>query len=108
MAKTDNEIVKSELVNVVKIFPEQKKTAIELLEPSSQDSIINKFLNKKGPGLHHIALEVDSIINVITHLKDSSIPLVYKTPQMGADKKLITFIHPKSTPGLLIELCQKT
>jgi len=107
MTKTDCQTIESELVNVVKVFSLESKTAIELLEPSSNQSVIKKYLNKKGQGIHHIALEVDSIENAINHLKENKISLVYDTPQVGADKKLITFIHPKSSPGLLIELCQR-
>ena len=107
MTKTTSETIESELVNVVKVFSLESKTAIELLEPSSNQSVIKKYLNKKGQGIHHIALEVDSIENAINHLKENKISLVYDKPQVGADKKLITFIHPKSSPGLLIELCQR-
>ena len=65
-------------------------------------------MSDKGPGIHHIALTVDSIENAISYLQYKKITLVYNTPTKGADNKLITFIHPHSTPGLLIELCQRT
>ena len=58
--------------------------------------------------MHHIALEVDNIENAILYLKSNNITLIYESPQIGADNKLITFIHPKDTPGVLIELCQKS
>ena len=57
--------------------------------------------------MHHIPLEVDNINNAILYLKSNNITLVYETPQIGADEKMITFIHPKDTSGVLIELCQK-
>ena len=57
--------------------------------------------------MHHIALEVDNINNAIIFLKENKIKLVYDVPQIGSDNKMITFIHPKSSPGILIELCQK-
>ena len=101
------EEVENEKVNVMKFFNSNKSTSIELLEPISNDSAVNKFINSKGRGLHHIALEVDNIINAINYLKYNNVSLIYEVPQFGADNKLITFIHPKSTPGLLVELCQK-
>ena len=100
------EHIKSEKVNVVKVRSNDKNHAIELLEASDNKSIIKKFINKKGEGLHHIALEVDNISEAIKYLASNHIELIYNTPKIGAENKLITFIHPKSTPGILIELCQ--
>tara|TARA_Y100000590_G_C15575822_1_gene960405 strand:- start:221 stop:586 length:366 start_codon:yes stop_codon:yes gene_type:complete len=108
MQSMNKEYVENELVEVIKIYSKDKNTAIELLEPSSKESTIKKYLNKKGPGIHHISLTVDSIQNAIIYLKEKNIDLIYNQPQIGADNKLITFIHPKSSPGMLIELCQKT
>ena len=108
MNASEKEHVVSELVDVVKIFSKDSRIAIELLESSSKDSVIEKYLNNKGAGIHHIALTVDSINNTIAYLKYKDVALVYEEPQIGAGNKLITFIHPKSTPGLLIELCQRT
>ena len=102
----DVEHVDNEKVNVVKINPESHDHTIELLEPSDDSSLIESFLDKRGQGLHHIALEVDNIYNAIEYLEKNSIKIIYKKPQIGASKKLITFIHPSSTPGVLIELCQ--
>ena len=79
---------------------------IELLEPSDDSSLIESFLNKRGQGLHHIALEVDNIYNAIEYLEYNNIKMIYSQPQTGANNKLITFIHPSSTPGILIEICQ--
>ena len=103
----EKEQVENEKVNVLKFLNENKGTCIELLEPTSEDSTLNNFINKKGAGLHHIALEVDNIFNAIEYLKNIKIDLVYDAPQVGSDNKLITFIHPKSSPGILLELCQK-
>ena len=100
------EYVKNENVNVVKLHPENNQDTIELLESTDNSSTIKSFLDKKGKGLHHIALEVDNIYNAIEYLEENSIKIIYKKPQIGANKKLITFIHPSSTPGVLIELCQ--
>ena len=101
-----SQFIENEKVNVVKVRTENKQHTIELLEASDDSSVIKKFIDKKGQGLHHIALEVDNIKEAIIFLIDNNIDLIYKTPQKGADNKLITFIHPKSTPGILLELCQ--
>ena len=102
----DVEHVDNEKVNVVKINPESHDHTIELLEPSDDSSLIESFLNKRGQGLHHIALEVDNIYNAIEYLEYNNIKMIYGQPQTGANNKLITFIHPSSTPGILIEICQ--
>ena len=102
----DVEHVDNEKVNVVKINPESHDHTIELLEPSDDSSLIESFLNKRGQGLHHIALEVDNIYNTIEYLEYNNIKMIYSQPQTGANNKLITFIHPSSTPGILIEICQ--
>ena len=101
------EQVENEKVNVLKFLNENNNTCIEVLEPLSESSIVNNFIRKRGEGLHHIALEVDNIYNAIEYLKNIKIELVYNKPQLGSDNKLITFIHPKSSPGILLELCQK-
>ena len=102
----DVEHVDNEKVNVVKINPESHDHTIELLEPSDDSSLIESFLNKRGQGLHHIALEVDNIYKAIEYLEYNNIKMIYSHPQEGANNKLITFIHPSSTPGILIEICQ--
>ena len=107
MDSSSKEYVINEMVDVVKIFSKSNQTAIELLESSSPASAVATYVDKKGPGIHHIALTVDSIENAIIYLKNNNIDLVYEKPKIGSDNKLITFIHPKSTPGLLIEICQK-
>ena len=100
------ENVITENVDVLKIHPDSNKHTIELLEPNNIESSVYKFLNKKGQGLHHIALEVDNIYNAIDYLVENDIQVIYSRPQKGADNKLITFIHPNCTSGVLIELCQ--
>ena len=108
MNATPKEHVENEKVRVIKVFAEDQKTAIELVEPSDSSSTIRKFIDKKGAALHHIALTVDSIEKAIDYLKSKDIQLIYDIPKKGSDNKLITFIHPKSSPGVLIELCQRT
>tara|TARA_B100000214_G_C23914548_1_gene603015 strand:- start:545 stop:985 length:441 start_codon:yes stop_codon:yes gene_type:complete len=79
---------------------------IETLMATDEQSVINKFIQKRGQSLHHIALLVDNIFEAIAYLNGVNIKLVYNEPRIGADKKIITFIDPIETPGLLIELCQ--
>ena len=102
----DTQNVADENVDVLKIYPESDGHTIELLEPASANSSVQGFLNKRDQGLHHIALEIDNIYNAIRYLEDNNIKVIYSSPQKGADNKLITFIHPSCTPGVLIELCQ--
>ncbi len=102
----EKEFVKDQKVNVVKVRAESKDHAIELLEASDDSSIIKKFIDKNGEGLQHIALEVDNIKAAISYLRYNGIELIYDSPKVGANHKLITFISPKSTPGILLELCQ--
>ena len=106
MSVSESEFIKNEKVNVLKVKPEHKGHTIELLEASDESSIVRKFINKRGEGLHHIALEVDNILEAIKYLIKNNIEIIYKTPKVGAGNKLITFIDPKSTPGILLELCQ--
>lgn len=80
---------------------------IELLEATNPDSPIAKFINKKGEGVHHIAFAVDDIIVEIQRLKDEGFTVLNETPKKGADNKLVAFLHPKTTNGVLIELCQE-
>jgi methylmalonyl-CoA/ethylmalonyl-CoA epimerase len=80
---------------------------IELLEATNEDSPIAKFINKRGEGIHHIAFEVDDIEAEISRLKKEEFVVLNEKPKIGADNKLIVFLHPKSTNGVLIELCQE-
>lgn len=80
---------------------------IELLEATTQESPIAKFLEKKGEGIHHIAFEVTDIFAEIKRLQLEGFTLINDTPKKGADNKLVVFLHPKETNGVLIELCQE-
>ena len=79
---------------------------IELLKPTSDDSPIAKFLEKKGTGIHHVAIRVENIENEIAVLMEKGIRMIDEKPRPGAGGKMIAFIHPKSTGGILIELTQ--
>lgn len=79
---------------------------IELLEPTHQDSPIAKFIEKKGEGVHHLAFSVADISKSIQSYKNKGFQVINEEPKRGADDKLICFLHPKSTAGVLIELCQ--
>ena len=80
---------------------------IELLQATNSDSPIAKFIEKKGEGIHHIAFAVDDIDFEIDRLKNEGFIVLNSTPKKGADNKLVAFLHPKSTNGVLIELCQE-
>jgi len=80
---------------------------VELLEATNSDSPIAKFLEKKGEGIHHIAFAVDDIISEIDRLKGEGFVVLNETPKKGADNKLVAFLHPKGTNGVLVELCQE-
>ncbi|AWI25123.1 methylmalonyl-CoA epimerase [Flavobacterium pallidum] len=80
---------------------------IELLEATNPDSPIAKFLEKKGEGIHHIAFDVTDIVAEIARLKGEGFTVLNETPKPGADNKLVAFLHPKGTNGVLIELCQE-
>jgi methylmalonyl-CoA/ethylmalonyl-CoA epimerase len=80
---------------------------IELLEATNFDSPIAKFIEKKGEGIHHIAFDVEDILSEIQRLKKEGFIILNETPKKGADNKLVAFLHPKGTNGVLIELCQE-
>lgn len=82
------------------------ESTIELLEATSDDSAIAKFIEKKGEGIHHIAFSVDNIEKLLVELENKGVSLIDKTPRIGAHNKKIAFLHPKSTGGILIELCE--
>ena len=79
---------------------------IELLEATNPNSPIAKFIEKKGEGIHHIAFAVTDIYSEITRLKSEGFIVLNNTPKKGADNKLVVFLHPKSSNGVLVELCQ--
>jgi methylmalonyl-CoA/ethylmalonyl-CoA epimerase len=88
-------------------FFQTGESKIELLEASNPDSPIAKFIQKKGEGIHHIAFLVDDIIAEMKRLTLEGFILLSDTPKLGADNKLVCFLHPKGTNGVLIELCQE-
>lgn len=83
------------------------ESKIELLEATSPDSPIAKFISKKGPGVHHIAFDVEDIHASMKRMREEGFVLINDEPKRGADNKLVCFIHPKSSGGVLIELCQE-
>lgn len=98
------ETVESE--GVITAFFQTEHTKIELLEATNEKSPIHKFIQKKGEGIHHMAFEVEDIKNEMSRLKKEGYRLLNKEPKQGADQKLVCFIHPKDSHGVLIELCQ--
>ncbi|HSN60778.1 MAG TPA: methylmalonyl-CoA epimerase [Ferruginibacter sp.] len=99
------ETVASENVNTA--FFRQGENKIELLESATEDGVIARFIEKKGEGIHHIAFEVADIYAEMNRLKNEGFVLLNETPKQGADNKLVCFLHPKATNGVLIELCQE-
>ncbi|RFS17684.1 methylmalonyl-CoA epimerase [Emticicia sp. C21] len=100
-----SESVESE--GVLTSFFKVNETKIELLEASNADSAIAKFIEKKGEGIHHIAFEVDDIRAEMKRLEGEGFILLNAEPKLGADNKLVCFLHPKSSNGVLVELCQE-
>ena len=98
------EEVASEKVNTS--FFQVGESKIELLEPTTEDSVIAKFIEKRGEGLHHIAFEVEDIEAEMERLKSEGFRLLNEAPKRGADNKLVCFVHPKDSNGVLVELCQ--
>lgn len=98
------EEVESEKVTTA--FFRMGDTKIELLESIEHDGVISKFIEKNGEGVHHIAFDVENIYEEINRLKEQGFIILNETPKRGADNKLICFLHPKSSNGVLIELCQ--
>ena len=91
---------------VITSFFKSDTSKIELLASIDENSVITQFIEKKGEGIHHIAFEVDDIEQEILRLKEEGFHILNETPKKGADNKLVVFLHPKSTNGVLIELCQ--
>jgi methylmalonyl-CoA/ethylmalonyl-CoA epimerase len=82
------------------------ESLVELLEPDKPDSPIGKFLEKRGPGIHHICFAVDDLEGTLARCRDAGIRLIDETPRLGAEGKRIAFIHPSSTGGILVELSE--
>jgi methylmalonyl-CoA/ethylmalonyl-CoA epimerase len=97
------ETVESE--NVLTAFFQAGDTKIELLESTTEDGVIARFVEKKGEGIHHVAFEVPDITAEMKRLVEAGFVLLNETPKPGADNKMVCFLHPKSTSGILIELC---
>ena len=98
------EIVEDQKVRVAMLPIGESR--VELLEPTSEDSPISKFLEKRGGGIHHIAVEVDDIVTSLQNLKAKGMRLIDETPRVGAENCLVAFVHPSSTNGVLLELVQ--
>jgi methylmalonyl-CoA/ethylmalonyl-CoA epimerase len=81
-------------------------TKVELLQASRPDSAIAKYLEKKSEGVHHIAFDVEDIYAEVKRLKEAGFEILNETPKQGADNKIVVFLHPRSTNGVLVELCQ--
>lgn len=105
VAPYKRETVESE--QVATSFFTINETKIELLEATSPESVIAKFIEKKGEGFHHIAFEVENIESEMERLRNEGFVLLNEKPKTGADNKLVCFLHPKHTNGILIELCQE-
>ncbi|HAQ08565.1 MAG TPA: methylmalonyl-CoA epimerase [Bacillus bacterium] len=99
------EDVESEKVKVA--FLKAGETKLELLEPTSDESAIARFIEKKGEGIHHVALGVDSIQERIDEMKTRGIKMIHDVPKKGAGGAQVAFMHPKSTGSILYELCEK-
>ncbi len=97
------ELVESEMVTTA--FFREGETKIELMESTSSDGVIARFIEKKGEGLHHIAFEVTDIEMEMERLKKEGFLLLHEKPKVGADNKMVCFLHPKHTNGILVELC---
>ncbi|WP_145861374.1 methylmalonyl-CoA epimerase [Pedobacter suwonensis] len=99
------EQVSSELVNTA--FFKTGENKVELLQATAPDSAIAKFIEKKGEGIHHIAFLVDDILAEMERLHKEGFVLLSDSPKKGADNKMVCFVHPKDTNGVLIEICQE-
>ena len=99
------ETVDSEGVNTS--FFKTGESKVELLQATKEESAIAKFIAKKGEGIHHIAFAVKDIYKEIKRLKEEGYTIINESPKKGADNKLVCFVHPKNTKGVLIELCQE-
>lgn len=89
-------------------FIEVGEVRVELVQPMSDDSPVQKFLDKKGQGIHHLALRTDDVEGDLESMTDKGVRLIDKEPKRGAHDSRIAFVHPKSSQGVLLELCQPT
>jgi len=98
------EIVEDQKVQVA--LMKVGESSIELIEATEEDSVVARFLEKRGEGIHHIAIEVENLQDHLDRLKEKNVKLIDKSPRLGAQGRLIAFIHPDSTGGVLVELSQ--
>jgi methylmalonyl-CoA/ethylmalonyl-CoA epimerase len=98
------EVVESEKVETA--FFNTGESKVELLGGTSPDSVINKYIAKKGEGIHHVAFEVEDIFAELDRLRSEGFTVLNEQPKDGADNKLVAFVHPKDNHGVLVELCQ--
>ena len=104
LEKVHTEIVEDQKVRVAMLPLGESR--IELLEPTSEDSPISKFLEKRGGGIHHVAVQVEDIETSLKRLKDKGMRLIDESPRLGAEGCLVAFVHPSSANGVLLELVQ--
>lgn len=98
------EIVESEKVETA--FFQTGESKVELLGATSEESVVAKYLTKKGQGLHHVAFEVEDIYAELGRLQTEGFTILNDQPKQGADNKLVAFVHPRDNAGVLVELCQ--
>jgi methylmalonyl-CoA/ethylmalonyl-CoA epimerase len=114
-AQLFDKLLGREIYKIESVASEQVQTAfyrtgeskIELVASESEENAISKYLTKKGPGIHHIAFEVDDIYETMEEMKAKGFQLLSDSPKKGADNKLVVFLHPKTTNGVLVEFCQE-
>ncbi len=99
------EVVETE--QVITSFFKAGENKIELLAATGNDSAISKFIDKRGEGIHHVAFAVEDIVGELERLSQEGFTILNKEPKRGADNKLVAFVHPKGTHGVLVELCQE-
>lgn len=98
---------KVETEKVETAFFKTGETKIELLQATTEESVIARFIEKRGEGIHHIAFEVENIYEEVKSLQQQGFVFINDIPKKGADNKLVCFLHPKTTNNILIELCQE-
>jgi len=109
------EVLGLKCYNIEEVVDQKVKTAffkvgetkLELLEPTSEESAVAKFIEKKGEGVHHIAFRVDNVAQTLAECEAKGVQLIDKTPRKGAEGLTIAFLHPKSTAGVLTEFCEE-
>lgn len=107
LGKTSYKQESVEREGVITSFYSIGESKIELLEASKEEGPISKFIEKKGEGIHHLAFGVENILEEVVRLKKEGFEFISEEPKEGADNKLVVFLHPKSTNGVLVELCQE-